>query len=79
MQPAGRLSVGAFDGGSGKILGGELVWRRAGQGTAAETVGKTEKLQARIGLPRAVADQGDGFADEIGIVLAEQLGAVRTP
>ena len=50
--------------------------RRARQPAAAETIGKAEELQARVGLPRAVADQRDSLADEIGIVLAEQFGAV---
>ena len=50
--------------------------RRPRQPAAAETIGKAEELQARIRVPRAVADQRHSLADEIGIVLAEQLGAV---
>ena len=62
--------------GLGEKLGGELMRRRAGQPAAAETIGEAIELQPRVRLPRAVADQRDGVADEIGVVLAEQLDAV---
>ena len=50
--------------------------RRAGQPAAAETIGEAVELQPRVGLARAVADQRHSVPDEIGVVVAEQLGAV---
>ena len=75
-QRTRRLAVVASCDGSGEILGREKVRRRARQTAAAETIGEAEELQARVRLARAVADQRHSLADEIGIVLAEQLGAV---
>ena len=75
-QRTRRFAVVASCDGSGEILGREKVRRRARQTTAAETIGKAEELQASVRLPRAVADQRHSLADEIGIVLAEQFGAV---
>ena len=75
-QRAHRLAVVACDRRFGEIRGGELVRRRTGQPAAAETVGETEILQARIGASRAAADQGDGLADEVRVVLAKQFGAI---